>query len=199
MLFTDTDVVLAFRGTDNIPNIAEDLACDTVHDHQIVGKVHHGFLDDTEALWPLCQLAVPASKKLWLTGHSLGGAMAGIAMVQGDRNIARRAEALYTFGQPRIGNGIYVAHLRTPHERWVNHLDLIPHLPMPWQGYRHFGKLVYVGEKGVVAPMPVLRRISHFAQGMLHKIPEELTLADHNIVKYRQAVLDTIQQGTNAN
>ena len=83
-----------------------------VHDHQIMGKVHHGFLNDTEALWPLAQHYIPVDKKLWLTGHSLGGAMAGIAAIQGDRNIARKAEALYTFGQPRVGNAQYVA----PHQ-----------------------------------------------------------------------------------
>ena len=74
-----------------------------------------------------------------------------------------------------------------------------PHLPMPWLGFRHFGALNYVGAQGVLTPMPIVKRTRRILDGMINHIPEELTLADHNIVKYRQSVLDTIQQGTNAN
>ena len=69
---------------------------------------------------------------------------------------------------------------------------------MHWQGYRHFGTLTYIGAEGVVTPMPLGKRISHFLNGMLNHIPEDLSLADHNIVQYRLAILNTIKQGTNA-
>ena len=53
------------------------------------------------------------SKKLFITGHSLGAGLADLAAIdQGyalDRPVSRRfiAQGVYTYGGPRIGNGIF--------------------------------------------------------------------------------------------
>jgi hypothetical protein len=85
---------------------------------------------------------------LYLTGHSLGGAMAvllalSLAGIAEHRAIADRLRAVYTFGQPMalveplpaladtVGRKLY---------RHITHRDIIPALPPTrWGKYVHFG------------------------------------------------------------
>jgi hypothetical protein len=92
---------------------------------------------------------------LYVTGHSLGGAMAAMTavMVRHERkfshggDIAGRLRAAYTFGQPMIGDPRFAracerdAFLRDNVIRYVYDRDVVPHLPPKTAGpYRHFGR-----------------------------------------------------------
>ena len=75
-----------------------------------------------------------ASYQIWVTGHSLGGAMASLASTWlGFNKIAPRKNIiLYTFGMPRVGNYRYaLQHDRLVNNSWtvVNGDDLVPHFP----------------------------------------------------------------------
>ncbi|KAH7709188.1 class 3 lipase protein [Aphelenchoides avenae] len=78
-----------------------------------------------------------------VTGHSLGGATAsigaGVAAKQGI--FPSSSIKLYTFGQPRTGNGDYAtAHAKQVPEtyRVVHAHDLVPHVPpLGFEGYKH--------------------------------------------------------------
>ena len=63
---------------------------------------------------------------LYITGHSLGGALALIAtkLVAPDVN-----GACYTFGAPRVGNYEYFRKIKTPVYRVVNSADVVPRVP----------------------------------------------------------------------
>lgn len=50
------------------------------------------------------------SAKLFLTGHSLGGAMASLAAPDIKDNFGG-ISAFYTFGQPRVGNPQFARYL----------------------------------------------------------------------------------------
>lgn len=93
---------------------------------------------------------------LYLTGHSLGGAMAAMmgVMLRHERkfsengdDIAGLLRAVYTFGQPMIGDYAF-AHacqkepfLRRNVIRYVYDSDVVPHLPPRTAGpFRHFGR-----------------------------------------------------------
>jgi pimeloyl-ACP methyl ester carboxylesterase len=106
------------------------------------GQVHAGFnsafaeISDTlDAI--VCNKR--PEQRLWLTGHSLGGALAtlaaahlGTAAVQG----------LYTYGSPRVGNVAFVAELpRESHCRFVHRDDWVPTVPPEFTGYVHGGTL----------------------------------------------------------
>jgi hypothetical protein len=80
---------------------------------------------------------VPSTLGLYITGHSLGGALAQIASAVFDRdNLA----ACYTFGSPRVGTADFDRQVKCPHYRVINNWDLVPGIPLPWfQGYRHTG------------------------------------------------------------
>ncbi|KAJ7383175.1 hypothetical protein OS493_030330 [Desmophyllum pertusum] len=74
------------------------------------------------------------SYQIWVTGHSLGGAMASLASTWlGYHNIAPRKNIiLYTFGMPRVGNYKYaLQHDELVKDSWrvVNDDDLVPHFP----------------------------------------------------------------------
>jgi hypothetical protein len=89
---------------------------------------------------------------LYITGHSLGGAMAAMtaAMLRHERKysmLAERLKAVYTFGQPMIGDPSFARacqkddFLRENVVRYVNENDPVPHLPPGTSGpFRHFGR-----------------------------------------------------------
>lgn len=63
---------------------------------------------------------------LFITGHSLGGALALMATKALAKNING---ACYTFGAPRIANYAYFEEVKTPVYRVVNSADVVPRVP----------------------------------------------------------------------
>jgi hypothetical protein len=96
----------------------------------------------------------PPLERLYITGHSLGGAMAALmaVMIQHERKYEEVADrltdgAVYTFGQPMIGDPGFVRacekhpFLRNKVLRYVYDSDVVPHLPPRTSGpYQHFGR-----------------------------------------------------------
>ena len=135
-------LVLAFRGTEKkISDWLTDARCIPTVDGR--SKVHTGFLEaftgKRDADGKTVKEAVeeildrPEAKddegnplSLFITGHSLGGALALLAtkLVAPDVN-----GACYTFGAPRVGNYEYFRFIKTPVYRIVNSSDIVPRVP----------------------------------------------------------------------
>ena len=81
--------------------------------------------------------------QLFITGHSLGGALAITAVKFLASDIAG---ACYTFGSPPVGTKSFDRDIKTPIYRVVNHVDIVPRLPNPIlvQGVRLLALLVGV-------------------------------------------------------
>jgi hypothetical protein len=89
-------------------------------------------------------------KALYVTGHSLGGAMAALMAVilhaePAYAHIRDKLRAVYTFGQPMVGPPAIAEYCRTaanfpPLVRYVHRRDVVPHLP-PRESdvFAHFG------------------------------------------------------------
>lgn len=89
---------------------------------------------------------------LYLTGHSLGGAMAGLlgimlATEEAYRPIRARLRAVYTYGQPMIGSPDLARacdaddFIKEHVIRYVYRRDVVPHLPPRDSGaFGHFGR-----------------------------------------------------------
>jgi len=72
--------VLSFRGTEvtEPSDILADLKAGK-NVEAVGGKIHVGFKGEINKLWPALEKAVANIDKLYVTGHSLGAAMATIA------------------------------------------------------------------------------------------------------------------------
>lgn len=148
-LFEDGDAIVVFRGT--VPGDIKDLATD-LNARPVAwadgGNVHAGFagafasIGGEIAAW-LEQQAPGAS--LTLTGHSLGAALATLAM---SRWHARR---LVTFGCPRVGDAAFAATIAAATAtRYVDCCDIVCNVPPPGLGYADAGTMRYIDRNGMI-------------------------------------------------
>ena len=163
--------LLSFRGTEmKIADIKTDLNYELIGG-PLCGKVHEGFLLALLAIWAgpnglgrvLKQereerrAKTGAAPALWVTGHSLGAALATMAA-------AKLAEqdlpvwGVYTFGSPRVGDAQFCACydgiLKDRTYRVLNNNDIVGRVPLRSQGYRHVGRYFYLKESGVCVEDP---------------------------------------------
>lgn len=151
--------VISFRGTevqgnllDAFRNVMTDLsAIQTRPLEGLPGGVHSGFAGALDALWQGTSdssLGVYVQQhphhRYWITGHSLGGALATLvaprlARVTGDD---AAVVGIYTFGSPRVGNRAFAqahdARFGRGHFRIALASDIVPHLA-PAEDYEHDG------------------------------------------------------------
>ena len=83
-------------------------------------------------------------RKIWITGHSLGAALATLAA---DRY--RNVKGLYTYGSPRVGDKDFKKNFRMNTYRFVNNNDIVTKVP-PAGMYRHVGELRHIDGDGVI-------------------------------------------------
>ncbi len=121
-------LVLAFRGTQpSIRDVLTDIKSDLVSAPG-GGRVHRGFLDAFEKIR---QPIADALKKhegppVYITGHSLGGALALLAT----RELGSDSTgACYAFGAPRLADDEFFKRIKTPVYRVVNAADGVPRVP----------------------------------------------------------------------
>ncbi len=157
MLFVnDAFVVVAFRGTQrNYADIVTDLKFRTrammspASGSPVI--VHRGFLDQWAAIRErivgnVQALATPG-RRIVVTGHSLGGALAVLAAL----SWRGFADELVTFGAPRVGNASIreAAQLNNVrHRRYVYGADVVPIVPLLAMGYRHGCRPIYLTRGG---------------------------------------------------
>ncbi len=110
------------------------------------GLVHNGFAQALDLVWDKVTASldtnVPSDCPLFITGHSLGAALATLAAS------LRRPRGLYTFGSPRVGDDEFGATLaRVSAFRVVNNRDLVTTVPPPL-AFHHVGELHYITHEG---------------------------------------------------
>lgn len=132
-------LVIAFRGTEKkVSDWLTDANC--VPRSEGNGKVHTGFWKafaenqdghTGETIEAKIRRIIDAASQdgplpLFITGHSLGGALALLAT----KLVAPDVDgACYTFGAPRVANYEYFSTVKTPVYRVVNSSDIVPRVP----------------------------------------------------------------------
>ncbi|NOY40960.1 MAG: lipase family protein [Planctomycetes bacterium] len=153
LLSNEHDAVIVCRGTEahEWNDIKADLNALTAI-AETVGRVHRGFKQEVDDLWPHLEQALESNaKELWFTGHSLGAAMATICAGRCQASSIKSVPAgVFSFGSPRVGNKRYVHSYKMNLYRWVNNNDVVTRMPPPWFGYRHTGQELYLNANGDV-------------------------------------------------
>jgi triacylglycerol lipase len=130
---------LIFRGTLTANEWARNLSFNMkdylLPDH---GRVHEGFIQTYRQVRETILDFFSKNgknKKLRVAGHSLGGALATLAVPDLKKNTKLKITGVYTFGSPRVGDDAFVrAYNRAFGKRTfrlVNTSDIVPSLPLP--------------------------------------------------------------------
>ena len=146
----DQTFILAFRGTepDELSDVLADLNA-IPRGAMTHGLVHSGFRGELDKIWEdIDRLHGRGhqSKQLYITGHSLGAAMATICASRMEEYTP--VVQLTTFGSPRVGTRKFVNNIATPHKRFVNNNDIVTKVPLWLMGYKHHGDLQYINFYG---------------------------------------------------
>jgi triacylglycerol lipase len=127
-------------------------------------EVHSGFLGEVNKLWgkildTLKQETVGVP--VWVTGHSLGAAMATIS------SLRYPFEEVVTFGEPRVGCKLERAFRAKRHIRYVNGDDPVTRVPpeRPF-GFDHHGKAVLICDPDGSTDVRYDHSIVYYAQNL---------------------------------
>ena len=218
--------ILAFRGTEQkLSDWLTDV--DIEHtppawDSNADYKVHKGFNGALDSVWreimqTLDQTGVLKSgTPIWLTGHSLGGALAAVGALR----LASELEGedtqciiggVYTFGQPRVGDRKCADALDRAfpnrYFRSINNRDVVPRIPfsntpdvkskvtgdgtMTVYEYVHAGRVIYFNDTGQALMDPPIwyRKLDAAGVGTTAKAIKDAlrqTVADHGMATYVQ-------------
>ena len=140
------NLILAFRGTErgSLKDIKTDIkavtkACETD------GKIHSGFHEAYEQVALDIENALDTEEfenmPLFITGHSLGGALAMIAAKEITHK-GGNAACLYFLVSPRVGDEVWISNIKTPLYRVVNAADCVTMLPPGAVPLEIFGWLI---------------------------------------------------------
>ena len=139
-------------------------------------RFHKGFLEALEMIWEPMLAAVNNAirikeRPVWVTGHSLGGALALLAAWRLQRSFVSIHE-IVTFGAPMIGNDTAAKAFEQEFSgkiyRFVDLEDVVPHLPsvsLIANAYTHCQNEVGLGAAQVVAIANGLEALKQAAGG----------------------------------
>jgi triacylglycerol lipase len=139
LIESDDTIIISFRGTTSTADTISDLIA-----HQMPypwisngGSTHHGFTEiyATARMQIIHTLSkCDSNKKLIITGHSLGGALATLCALDLAYNTKFAPPIVYTYGAPRVGDPTFAATYNQKialNHRVVIESDLIPLIPPP--------------------------------------------------------------------
>lgn len=160
VLHSDKTIYIAFRGSSSLLNWIDDAEVIKVPYNTFPDcacKVHKGFYKATNGLK---NNTIASVRKLMdkygyenvvLTGHSLGAAIG--QMIAMELSAVYIENAIYNFGQPRVGDKKYANYLNAIEQtlwRFTHNQDTVPHLPPEFMGYVHSCIEMFEDEYGAI-------------------------------------------------
>jgi predicted lipase len=126
-------------------------------------RFHRGFAAVVEEALPELTNRLRRMAKgdtpIYVTGHSLGGAIGAIfhALWKIEAADRIRTRACYTFGMPRYANAAALEQIRRPYHLF-NTLDVVPTVPPRWAGYADLTDEIATNARNG-SKRPVLRNV----------------------------------------
>jgi hypothetical protein len=196
----DRMVLAVFSGTDirNIRDLESD--ADALYPVQREryaraegALLHRGFASNMDAVWDAVTREAKSQartktgappKPVFVAGHSRGGAFATLAAAGWAQDDVVDVAALYTFGQPRVGNVEFARHfaaLGVPYFRLINDRDAVAGVPLKignfGADYAHAGTVAHLAAGPTLRkdPSPASLRLividpDHYMDGYLAKL-----------------------------
>lgn len=194
----DANMIIAFRGTEptHLIDWARDLNITKIRGAH--GCVSIGVLDAYREIKTEIEQYIKEQAGRWriyLTGHSLGGALATICASR-LMEMGIEWEGLHTFGSPRVGDEKFADSLNIYQDkifRWVNGCDIVTRLPMRVQGFKHCGTVQYIDGDGNIVEdgLSGWRDFKDKLNIRLDALNDKCFLKgidDHSLEGYRQAI-----------
>jgi len=204
--YNATALILAFRGTSSAEDALTDAKLILVEGFKGNGKIHEGFKTGLDKIWNEVWNSMgrartnrntkpSTNRTLWITGHSLGGALAltAAARLQFEKN--QSVNGLYTFGQPRVGD---LAFAEACHKkfgeryfRFVHNKDIVTRVPTRNVGFEHTGIFKYINSAkqlddtmtwDEITKIPYTEQISQILKLGIEGIQ------DHSMINYVEAL-----------
>jgi triacylglycerol lipase len=218
----DQFCILAFQGTADVRQWMTDLHATPVRYAWIfqgapqIGEIHAGFGHALADAWPTIVAAinevspqasamdnesVDAKRTLWITGHSLGGALAvlaGTAFSTLPGGSIRPVSGIYTFGQPRVGLHNFCQNYDSVGKgltyRLVNNRDLVPRVPFQGWDYADLGEVIHFDGDGTPKLQSdqwkalLSRTVESFKEAIEIFVNFKMDIGDHSMANYRTLV-----------
>ena len=153
LLETEEMMLVAFRGTNSLVDWLDNINLELVAGPG--GKVHEGFYTALNCIWVDLYryiLQERGTRSLWLTGHSLGAALATLATAKLRLERDEPVQGLHTFGQPRTGDRNFARHFNEDFARQtfrhVNNVDVVARVPFRSMGYSHVKNIKFFDVNG---------------------------------------------------
>lgn len=189
---------MVFRGTNELEDWLDNI--NVFRENVLFGEFHRGFWNSVEDVWDVVyseyqRLRAIKIRPLFLTGHSLGGAMATIVasrFIHQDLPFT----SVYTFGQPRtLGRDtsrIYNIEANGRHHRFQNNEDIVTRVPARMMGYGHVGNCLYIDSDKQIHDDPGFWfRFLDIVEGAYETLLDKGqvgAILDHNMKLYLEAV-----------
>lgn len=137
ILESQQELIIAFRGTSSKTNwISDAIASQKPFKYiQETCLTHRGFTDIYSSARDsiIAKLSkLPTDKTLFITGHSLGGALATLCAVDIAANTKFTSPYIFTYGSPRVGDPVFARtfpkYVKNSY-RIANLFDVVTHAP----------------------------------------------------------------------
>lgn len=150
------DAIIVLRGTENHKfDIVQDLLFLKAKTPQ--GSMHGGFVEGYDSMHDQVKLALEKfeAKRVWITGHSLGGGMSIVCAYRIIKDERYPIAGVMTFGQPKTvlqGMADFLhPQLDGHYVFFVNDMDPVTRLVSP---YKHFGHMVRWNDVDIIRSTP---------------------------------------------
>lgn len=187
---------ISVRGTANDKNWSLNKDTEIVRDKKAGILMHRGFRIAARTIYQDVKSRLKPGYRTYITGHSLGGAIAAILGIYLQKDGVKIA-GIYTFGQPKFTDAAGAkTYENLPLLRAVYQNDAVALLPdNDGQGnksFAHIGAAVNLLTGPYYAYAPAAQTLK-FSQGSFGKFMSQVSLPDHKMKWYLQSLRDKLK------